>query len=215
MATLAAYKLKERLTRKGPLTEHDLMQRFIDTKTLDAQGTIGLLMSTISGAADTTATTIAATIFYLLKNRDTLMKLIEELKASKISSPVPNFAETKDLPYLNAVIKEAMRLFPVLNWPMERRVPAGGVTLSGVFIPEGTSVGCMPSAVHHNRAVFGQDVEVFRPERWLDCDPEVLRMMESSHLGFSRGRRVCLGSNIAVVQMKKIVPALVLGFEVH
>jgi cytochrome P450 len=190
------------------------MQRFIDAKTIDAQSTIGLLMSTISGAADTTSTTITATIFHLLKNPVTLVKLVEELKVAKISTPVPYFAETKDLPYLNAVIKEAMRLFPVLNWPMERRVPAGGVIISGTFFPEGTSVGCMPSAVHQNRAVFGHDVDVFKPERWLDCDPEVLRKMESSHLGFSRGRRVCLGSNIAVVQMKKVIPALVLGFKV-
>ena len=38
--------------------------------------------------------------------------------------------------------------------------------------------------------------------------------MESSHLGFSRGRRVCLGQNIAVMQMKKVIPMLVMNFEI-
>jgi hypothetical protein len=93
-------------------------------------------------------------------------------------------------------------------------VPEGGAMLAGMFFPEGTSVGCMPSAVHMNRAVYGQDVEVFRPERFLEGDAETLRKREISHLGFSRGKRVCLGQNIAMLQMKKVIPALVMGFEV-
>jgi cytochrome P450 len=211
---IAAEKLQERQAMKEPSADRDLLQKFVDTKTLDSSATIGLLMSTISAAADTTATSTSATIFYLLKNPETLARLRAELKAAKISAPIPQYEEVKDLPYLNATIKEAMRLFPVLNWPMERRVPAGGALLAGTFFPEGTSVGCMPSAVHHNRTVFGDDVYAFRPERWLEGDAEALRKMEASHLGFSRGRRVCLGIEIARMQLKKIVSAIVLGFEV-
>lgn len=53
---------------------------------------------------------------------------------------------------------------------MERLVPAGGVTIAGMFFPEGTSVGCLPLAVHHNVKIFGNDAHVFRPERWLIPD---------------------------------------------
>jgi cytochrome P450 len=202
------------MAMKAPPAERDLLQRFIESKTLDAQATVGLIMSTISGAADTTATTICATLYYLLKNPFALEKLRRELREANIGKPVPQYAETKNLPYLDAVIKESMRLFPVLNWPMERRVPPGGATLAGMYFPEGTSVGCSLLAVHMNRALYGPDVDAFRPERFLEGDAETLRKREISHLGFSKGKRVCLGQNIAVLQMKKAVPALVMGFQV-
>ncbi|KAK5698565.1 hypothetical protein LTR17_023555 [Elasticomyces elasticus] len=85
--------------------------------------------------------------------------------------------------------------------------------IAGTHFPEGTSVGCMPAALHLNPAVFGEDAHEYRPERWLLADPEGLRKMESSHMGLSRGRRVCLGQHIAMMQMKKVVAAMVLNFD--
>jgi len=70
------------------------------------------------------------------------------------------------------------------------------------------------AAIHRNTRVFGDDVEVFRPERWLIEDREQLRVMEAAHMGFSRGRRNCLGQNIALLQMKKLIPALLMKFKV-
>lgn len=107
-----------------------------------------------------------------------------------------------------------MRVFPTPTWPIERKVPSGGVEISGTFFPEGTSVGCMPSAVHFNPRAFGEDAEVFRPERWLEADAQTLRAMEAAHLGFSRGRRVCLGQHIAVMKMKTVVAVIFMTFQV-
>lgn len=142
-----------------------------------------------------------------------MRKLISELEASALSTP-PSFTEVNKLPYLHACLKEAMRMYGVLTFPMERKVPTGGVTICVTFFPEGTTVGCMPSAVHMNPAAFGEDAEVFRPERWLEVDEIELRRMEGSFLGFSRGRKVCLGQHIAVVQMKKVIANLLMNFEV-
>jgi cytochrome P450 len=221
IATGAAFRLRSRLESKElpPEAEQDLLHKFMEASKknpniLDMQGIIGLVMSTISGAADTTASSLVALIYYLHKNPYALEKLKAELQEANITLPIPDFVETRNLPYLDAVMKEAMRLFSVLNWPMERRVPAGGVVIAGTFFPEGTSVGCLPQAVHRNRAVYGEDVDVFRPERWLEADKEALRKMESLHLGFSRGKRVCLGQHIAVMQLKKVIPAMVMKFKV-
>lgn len=170
-------------------------------------------MSTISGAGDKTATTVSALIYNLLKHPRTLEKLRSEVEEAKPSSP-PSFAEVNKLPYLGAVIKESMRVYSTPNWPMERKVPAGGAMICGKFFAEGTSVGCLPSAVHFNPGTFGEDAETFRPERWLEADEDELRAMEAAHLGFSRGRRVCLGQHIAIMQMKKLIPTLVTGFQV-
>ena len=226
MVKLAATKLQirvaemdERSSRRGSKEEKDdLLQRCLDASTLhpdilDTTGIIGTLMSTISAAGDTTANTVAATLYYLLKNPNTLAKLRTELRDSGIPL-IPAYVQTRDLPYLDAVIKEAMRIFPLVNLPLERVVPAGGAAIAGHFFRQGTTVGVLPSVIHRNEAVFGKDVEAFRPERWLEVGPEKLRVMEATFMGFSRGKRVCLGQHIALMQLKKVVPALVMKMEV-
>ncbi|KAI8955740.1 cytochrome P450 [Xylaria longipes] len=226
MVAVAAGKLKARASSGGVSKEDreidaapDLLERFLEAskdfpQALDQQGIVGMLMSTISGAGDTTASTIAATLFYLMKNPEILKKLENELTDASIHE-VPAFAEVSKLPYLNAVLKEGMRVFTTGSFPMERLIPAGGAVIAGMYFPEGTSVGCMPAAVHLNKGVFGDDVDVFRPERWLIEDREQLRLMEAAHMGFSRGRRNCLGQNIAVLSMKKVIPALIMKFNLN
>lgn len=219
MAAKAVSKLRARVS--GASDENiqiDLLEKFIKASIefpdgLDMLGIVSMLMSTISGAGDTTATTMTAVIYNVLQRPSTLRTLRTELQEAKLSE-IPTFEQVQKLPYLNAVIKESMRVFSTPNWPMERKVPVGGATIAGVFFPEGTGVGCMPAAVHLDKKAFGEDSDVFRPERWLEADEESLRSMEAAHLGFSRGRRVCLGQNIAVMQMKKVIPALILGFDV-
>lgn len=218
MAAVALTKLKARTGQvKNEAGYTDLLQKFLeaskDHPQLDTAGVLGMLMSTISGAGDTTASTVIAVIYNLIKNPGSLKTLEDELLNADLPE-IPQFSQVSKLPYLNAVIKEGMRLFTVSSWPMERLVPAGGVTIAGMFFPEGTSVGCLPLAIHHNVKVFGEDAPIYRPERWLTPDREQLRQMEAAHMGFSRGRRNCLGSNIATMQMKKIIPALVMKFRV-
>lgn len=218
MAAKAVSKLHDRMSMKDENSYTDLLQKFIRASeenpvTLDMSGVVSLLMSTISGAGDTTATTLTAIFYHLLKHGDVLKKLSAELRSVELSDP-PSFAQVNKLPYLNAVIKESMRVYSTATWPMERKVPAGGVTISGIHFAEDTSVGCMPAAVHLNPAAFGADAESFRPERWLEVNDDALRAMEMAHLGFSRGRRVCLGQHIAVMQMKKVIAVLLVKFKV-
>ena len=214
----AAARITERLGKPWLSTQPDLLNKLIEARekypdVMDVRGTVGIVMSTITGAADTTAGTLTATLYYLMRHPRVLQALLDELRQADVTLPIPKFAETKHLPYLDAVIKESMRLFSVLNWPMERIVPANGFTINNTFIPAGSSVGVLPAAMHMDQSVYGSDVEVFRPERWLSGDVEVTRKMESSFLGFSRGKRVCLGQNIAVMQVKKVVPALVVKYQ--
>lgn len=217
MAAAAVSKLKNRsLAAERDVTHTDLLQKFIDASkanpdVLDTPGIVGMLMSTISGAGDTTATTIVATLYHLIQNPD----IVEKLEAELVElSEIPRYSEVSKLPYLNAVIKESMRIFSSATWPIERLVPAGGVTIAGMFFPEGTSIGCLPPAIHQNNTVYGEDAQVFRPERWLTPDREELRLMEATLMGFSRGRRVCLGQHIAMMQLKKVVAALLIKYKV-
>ena len=98
----------------------------------------------------------------------------------------------------------------------ERVVPASGHTICGEHIPGGTIVGVSAWVLHRNTDIFGHDVEIFRPERWLNANIEKVREMDRmlSHFG-SAGNYTCFGKNIALLEMYKFVPAVIRHFEVR
>jgi cytochrome P450 len=199
----------------------DLLTRFLeamqrDPDTINETAVITLVLSMIAAGSDTSSNAVAATTFFLMKNPDKLAKLRAELESVPdiTATPIPVYAQISKLPYLHAVIKEGLRLFPPLTHPIERLVPAGGAEIVGTSLPQGTSVGCLQLAMHLNPRAFGADAETFRPERWLEASTEQLRVMEVAHIGFGRGRRLCIGQHIAMMEMKKVLAAMVLGYEV-
>ena len=125
-----------------------------------------------------------------------------------ISSPVINNAEAKKLSYLQACIKESLRLQPPVTGMSLKEVPAGGDTIHGYFIPGGTRVGLAQWAMQRKKSVFGSDADVFRPERWLDAnvDPERhLMMKKCTDLIFATGRYTCLGRSVAFMELNKVL----------
>lgn len=81
-------------------------------------------------------------------------------------------------------IKEAMRLCPGVSYPLERVVPPEGAVLGGTFLPGGTTVGVNAAVIHRNRAIYGDDADQFRPERWLG-DPDTVKAMDRNLLTVS------------------------------
>jgi cytochrome P450 len=74
---------------------------------------------------------------------------------------------------------------------MERIVPKGGVELHGTKIPEGTIIGVSAWAMNHDRDIFGDDVECFRPERWIENTPEKLQQMRKNMPSVSNINQTC------------------------
>ena len=110
----------------------------IDTRTL-VRNVVGANMA---AGSDTTSISLSAVLYNIYKSPATLAKLRRELseysQAGKISDPI-TFKEAQSLPYLQAVIKEALRVHPATGFTMPRVVPVGGVTLSGRYFPQGVS----------------------------------------------------------------------------
>lgn len=105
-----------------------------------------------------------------------------------------------------------MRLHVADKFPRSRIVPSSGLNISNTFIPGGTTVAVWADVAHRNKDVFGEDVDVFRPERWLEGDERT--GMSSSLLSFGRGNFGCLGRNLAKMEVVKFVAAVVREFEV-
>lgn len=135
-------------------------------------------------------------------------KLRAELDAADLAFPA-SFAETRDLPYLDAVIKEGLRIHPPVGNILERIVPSPGLALrDGRVIAPGTIVGMSQWVVSRAKEVYGDDADVFRPERWLREDEETiesyearLKMMKDGDLAFGGGNRICTGRHMATIEM--------------
>lgn len=159
--------------------------------------TYHMLPNIIAGAASTTAT-LSAVLYYLCRNPRVLARLRDELdqwaaaKEQKTVGEAFSTTAPQDLPYLQAVLKETLRIFP-LGVNQVRVVPEGGLTIADQFFPAGvrqhrshlqglltcvsqTLVGMNAYATHANRDVFGLDADDFRPERWLGHDETVTQM---------------------------------------
>jgi cytochrome P450 len=86
-----------------------------------------------------------------------------------------------------------------------KTVPAGGDTINGIFIPGGTGIGQNPVAMMRRQEIFGHDVEVFRPERFLECESSVrLEMERTIELIFGTGRFMCAGKLAAFTELNMI-----------
>jgi cytochrome P450 len=133
-----------------------------------------------------------------------------------------SYRTAKDLPYLDACIRESIRIHPGVGLILERVVPKGGVQFpNGPYVPEGTIVGMNPWVVHLDKKAYGSDAAEFRPERWLPQDGENAadfearrRTMRETDLTFSQGDRVCMGKWVAIVEIYKLIATLFLLFEV-
>ncbi|KAM3526846.1 hypothetical protein NHJ13051_003226 [Beauveria bassiana] len=175
------------------------------------------LINVVAGA-DTTAITLTAIFYYLMRTPNALTKLREEVdemcKDGKIDqSGHVRFQDAKNMPYLQAVITEGMRLHSVGGLPLWRDVAEGGVELGGQYFPEGTTVGVNGWCAHYNESVFGEDAHEFRPERWLVKDEDKLKQMNAYYLPFGLGSRACIGRHISILEMSKIVPLLVKKYD--
>ncbi|KAL9107945.1 MAG: hypothetical protein Q9227_007267 [Pyrenula ochraceoflavens] len=166
-----------------------------------------------SGAgSDTTSISLTAAIFYLGTHSHVYAKLKSEIsevvRHGNADSPI-TFEQAQKLPYLQSVIKESLRMWPATGLPLWRVIQAPGMTIAGTFFPPGVNVGMNSWVMHRDPDIFAPDPNTFRPERWLETSPEQLERMEKAYMPFGLGTRTCIGKNISMLEMTKLIPELV------
>lgn len=207
--------IASRQAADGP---RSILDKFLDVNEkdpayfADAHITMGLGANVTAGS-DTTSSTSAWALFYLAKHPDCMQKLRQEITSISHDAASISFRQLQgQMPYLNAVLTETLRLFPQTGFGLPRTVPVGGVEICGYHFPEGSVVSLNAWAMHYDPDNF-EDPEQFKPERWLVEDQETKERMNQCYFPFGLGSRTCIGKNIAMLVMLKALPRLVQEFE--
>jgi cytochrome P450 len=148
----------------------------------------------IFGAAHlTTANTLTWTLFLLAQHPQTAEELADEL-ATVLGGRAPTPEQLEQLPMLDRVLKESMRLLPASAY--SQRVCAEPVALGPLQLPKGTPVIFSQVITHHMASLFA-DPERFQPERWRYIAPSPY-----AYFPFAAGPRMCIGAGLALMTLK-------------
>jgi cytochrome P450 len=143
-------------------------------------------MDHMAAGIDTTGDALVFLIHHLSleSSRPIQLRLQKELIGN------PN-AKLDELPYLDALIKEGLRVYPPGPISLPRLVPSGGREISGYDVPADTIVSCQVFTVQRFDTVAFPDPDTFNPERWLE--PDGLLERNRLFFAFGAGGRGCIG----------------------
>lgn len=220
-------QLQKRMQEGSSQDGHtDFLNKFLEAKEkypdiVNDNIVITYLLSNVVAGSDTTASAMCSAVYHILKHPQVHKKLCDELRSADMSLPA-KWKDLQGLKYLDAVMREAMRVNPGVGLMIERIVPRGGFTLpDGRFVPEDTIVGMNPWVINRNESVFGANTEAFIPERWLQNPGEAdedyqsrFSKMKGTDFTFGAGSRACLGKYLSQLESYKLIATLFSTFDV-
>jgi cytochrome P450 len=178
--------------------------------------------------SDTTSTTLAATIFYLVRNPAALAKLKKEVReAFSTVEDIVSGAKLNELLYLKACLDEALRLAPAVPGAPPREVMEGGAVVDGVFLPAGTDCGT-PTLSIHRQPQYYREPGAYLPERWIEgatcraptgdewqTTKEDVETARRAFCPFSIGPRGCIGKSMAFMEMRLTIARLMFLYDLE
>ncbi|KAH9175619.1 cytochrome P450 [Lactarius sanguifluus] len=167
----------------------------------------GQEMAWLSGAlfaagAETTSTTMKWWGLAMITNPEVQRRAHNELDAVVGRSRIPTFSDAPNLPYIQAMAKEALRWRPALPLSLPHSTTEDD-WYNGMFIPKGTLCLANLWQCHWDPSAYGDDAAQFRPERFLDADgkimsgPQAAETHEEGHGTYGFGKRACVGKHLA------------------
>ncbi|KAF5898730.1 cytochrome P450 27C1-like, partial [Clarias magur] len=151
------------------------------------------------GGVDTTSNTMSWTLYHLARDPEVQNRLYQELVSVCPNRRLPTTEDLSRMPYLKAVIKETLRLYPVV--PGNGRLTVENeVVVGGYWFPKQTQFHLCHYAASHDENEFA-DAESFLPERWLRGAASRSQHHPYSSVPFGVGVRACVGRRVAELEM--------------
>ena len=201
--------------------DDDVLSRFVasdDAPSSDDEVLRDIVLSFLIAGRETTSSALTW-FFWLMSSRpDVVARIADEVRAVRESAGTRagepfGFDALRGMPYLHAALTESMRLYPPV--PIDSQACAAADTLpDGTHVGAGWSVTYSAYAMGRLAAIWGEDCAEYRPERWLGDDGAFRPESPFRYTVFHAGPRMCLGKEMAYVQMKSIVASVLEEFVV-
>ncbi|KAI8056335.1 cytochrome P450 [Gilbertella persicaria] len=210
--------IHNRLNSKEKKRE-DILQILIDAhkdynECLTVEAIISETVLFLIAGSETTSNTLGFAIFELLNKPETLKSLYREIDNIPLekNQTVFNYEQVKNLPYLNSVINETMRIDSMAAGGLERTTKKTVVLGNRLALPEGVEIICNVYHVQTDEKHW-PDPFKFKPERWISYENEENSL--DAFFPFSAGSRNCVGKNFALQEMKISLATLLKYFEIE
>ncbi|EOY24782.1 Cytochrome P450, family 86, subfamily A, polypeptide 8 [Theobroma cacao] len=207
--------------RQGGTPHDDLLSRFMKKKEAYSDEFLqNVALNFILAGRDTSSVALCWFFWLVIQNPRVEEKILIEIctvlvetrgaDTSKWVDEPLVFEEVDRLIYLKAALSETLRLYPSV--PQDsKHVIADDVLPSGTFVPSGSNVTYSIYSIGRMKFIWGEDCLDFKPERWLSEDGNKYEAKDSyKFLAFNAGPRICLGKDLAYLQMKSIATAVLL-----
>uniref|UniRef100_K3W7E9 Cytochrome P450 n=2 Tax=Globisporangium ultimum (strain ATCC 200006 / CBS 805.95 / DAOM BR144) TaxID=431595 RepID=K3W7E9_GLOUD len=173
----------------------------------------------LTAGRDTTSQSMSWFVIYMNRYPHVLEKIRTEIKEklpnlANGTTPIPSMDDVAQLTYLEAALRENLRLNPVL--PLNIRMALRDTTLyDGTVIKEGTRFIFPHYAMGRLERNWGPDAAEFKPERWIDPDTgKLIQVSPFKFTAFLGGPRMCLGMKFAFMELKITMASILSKFEV-
>lgn len=210
--------IKARLEQRAERTDEDLLSRFMSNCDNSVEFLRDIVVSFILAGRDTTSSALTWFFWLLSSRKEIENNIILELqnireRNGKNKGDTYSFDELREMYYLHAAILEAMRLYPPV--PVDTKAClANDILPDGTFIGKGWFISYHTYAMGRMKNIWGKDCGEYKPERWLEngiCKQESPFKFPVFHAG----PRMCLGKDMAFIQMKSIAAAVLERFRIE
>lgn len=167
---------------------------------------IGETVTLFLAGHETTAGSLAWTLFLLAQHPKVMSDLTDELHGI-LRGSAPSIDQLNELPLLDSVIKESLRVFPPTMWFM--RVSTSPFELGSHYLPKGTGVVYSPAVTHRLPEIYSSP-NSFSPSRWQSITPSLYE-----YLPFGGGPRRCIGAEFALLEMKLVISMIAQRFALQ
>lgn len=188
----------------------DLLSRFLEAG-IDDVIVRDMVISFLMAGRDTTSAAVTWLLWLLTGHREIENQVVEEITASSGDHSL-SFDDLKQMNFIKACLCESMRLYPPVVWD-SKHAAKDDVLPDGTPVQKGNRVTYFQYGMGRMEALWGKDRLEFRPDRWLDEGGAVKAVSPYKFPVFQAGPRVCLGKEMAFIQMKYVVAAILRRFE--
>lgn len=172
--------------------------------------------SNVTAASETVSAGLQSFVYHLLRQPDGWQRIRDEIEAARkdgrCEGEIISYEDAVALPYLQAAVKEGLRVFSPAPMGFPRVASKGGVTIGDTTFPEGVTLSINTWVIHHSKEFWGPDAREFKPERWLQDD---IASKEKYFIPWGAGYTSCPGQTIAKMQLFKIAASIVRDYDIR